>query len=89
MKLEPSFKARLERLAALHGMPVATYAAFAIAEFVVKKEREFSMQKHATEQMVSSLGPQLVAMLQAEIDSQADTAEHVAKEVGDSLPPTL
>jgi hypothetical protein len=89
MKLDPSFKVRLERLAAMHGMPVATYAAFAIAEFVVKKEREFSMQKHAADQMVNSLGPQLVAMLQAEIESQTDTAEQVGKEVGDLPPPTL
>ena len=80
MKLDPSFKLRLERLAAMHGMPVATY---------VKKEREFSIQKHAADQMVSSLGPKLVEMLKAEIDSQTDTAEQVGKEVGDLLPPTL
>ena len=89
LKLDPSFKQRLERMATMHGMPVATYAAFAIAEYIVKKEREFAMQKHATENMVSALGPQLAAMLQAEIDSQTDTAEQVGKEVGDSLPPTL
>lgn len=89
MKLDPLFKVRLERLAAMHGMPVATYAAFAIAEFVVKKEREFTIQNHAADQMVSSLGPKLVEMLKAEIDSQTDTAEQVGKEVGDLLPPTL
>lgn len=67
-KLDPEMYQRLASLAKLYGMPVSTYAAMAISEFVVNKEKQFEQSKRTADilahTLAKQLGPEFVKFMQ-------------------------
>lgn len=68
VKFSPDMKKRVDRIAALHGTPSATWCHHVIAQAVVAFERHMQIQNRTTEQFVQSMAafmePQIRSLLE-------------------------
>lgn len=65
VKLAPEMLARVEAMATAYGMPGATFAAFAIADFVNRADQQVKLQRMAVMDMARSSGIDQEAMERA------------------------
>lgn len=69
VKFHPDMKKRLDRIAALHGTPTATWCHHVISEAVVAFEREMQLQNKTVDSMVQAFakiaGPELLKALES------------------------
>lgn len=73
VKFHPDMKRRVDRIAAMHGTPTATWCHHVIAQAVVAFERQMQIQNRTQESMVQALvdfaGPELLKHFQ-NLDAQ-------------------
>ena len=69
VKFHPDMKKRVDRIAALHGTPTATWCHHVIAEAVVAFERQMQVQNKTVDSMVQAFaniaGPELLKALES------------------------
>lgn len=69
VKFHPDMKKRVDRIAALHGTPTATWCHHVIAEAVVAFERQMQVQNKTVDSMVQAFaqlaGPELAKAIEA------------------------
>lgn len=56
IKLAPEMLARLEAMATSYGMPGATFAAFAIADFINRQDQQVKLSRMAVMDMARNVG---------------------------------
>lgn len=75
IKLSPEMLARLEAMATAYGMPSATFAAFAIADYINRQDNQAKLGRMATLETVRRLGfddsDKLEAMIESTIEAMA------------------
>lgn len=70
VKLSPEMLSRVEALSADYGMPPATFAAFALADFVRRNDFNQKITRQAAALMVKQLGPDMEALMASPEGSQ-------------------
>lgn len=69
VKFQPDMKKRVDRIAALHGTPAATWCHHAIAQAVVAFERQMQLQNKTAESMaqamLQSFGPEILKAIES------------------------
>lgn len=70
VKFQPDMKKRVDRIAAMHGTPTATWCHQVIAKAVVDLERQYQLQNKTAEHMVKAMQEFLQPMLEQAIQDQ-------------------
>lgn len=73
LRVVPGTTDRLDKIAALYGLPSSTLAALAVGEWITTKESALNMQQKIVDSMSATVGGQLEKIFEAM--TQSDTAK--------------